>query len=195
LDDSEKPQITQLLADWRGGSKDAFERLLPLVYAELRRIAKNHMFRERDGHVLQTTALLNEAYLRLVHQPDIEWQSRAHFFAIAAQVMRQILVDYARRQNRSKRGGGQQHITLDDASVAVLQPSEDMLALNEALDRLAEVDQRKVRVVEMRFFGGMSVEETAEALGVSANTVIRDWGLARAWLRLEMQSAARGATR
>ena len=193
MDESPRLEITQLLSDWSAGDPAAFEQLLPLVYADLRRIAASYMYRERDGHVLQTTALLNEAYLRLVKGPQIDWRCRAHFFASAAQVMRQILVDYARRQNRSKRGGGCNDVSFDETTVATLAPSEEVLVLNDVLDRLAVFDPRKARVIEMRFFGGMSVEETAEVLGVSPNTVIRDWSLARAWLRRAMQTPSAGA--
>jgi RNA polymerase sigma factor (TIGR02999 family) len=194
VDTPEQGEITQLLLDWRGGDSAAFERLLPLVYAELRKIAGGHMHRERAGHVLQTTALMHEAYIRLVNQTQVEWQSRAHFYAIAAQVMRQILVDYARRQNSEKRGGGKAHVSLDEARTLAFEPSEDILAINEALERLAEWDARKARVVEMRFFGGMSVDETAEVLRVSTNTVVRDWSLARAWLLRELQGSHIGAS-
>ena len=179
----DQPPITQLLLDWRAGNQSAFDQLVPLVYSELRRMASSYMRGERPGHPLQTSALVNEAYLRLVNQPAVQWQDRAHFFAISATVMRNILVDYARRNNRSKRGGGQSAVDLDEHSAATTEPTEDILAVHEALTRLEQFDSRKAKVVEMRFFGGMSVSETAAVLGVSENTIIRDWSLARAWLR------------
>ena len=182
-------EITRLLREWRTGNKAAFDNLLPLVYSELRRMASQHMRRENAGHILQTSALLNEAYVRLVSQPDIPFEGRAHFYAVSSVVMRQILVDYARRQKRAKRGGGAVTITIEDFSVATADSTEEILAVDEALTKLAQFDERKARVVEMRFFGAMSVAETAAVLGVSENTVIRDWSLARAWLRSSLSTA------
>jgi RNA polymerase sigma-70 factor (ECF subfamily) len=182
-------EVTQLLIDWRGGDESALNRLMPLVYDELRRIAHRYMRRERPGHTLQTTAVVNEAYVRLVGQRQVEFQNRAHFFAVAAQVMRHLLVDYARNQKYAKRGGGAQQVTLDEAAIVSTGRNEQLLALDEALARLASIDKRKSRLVELRYFGGMSTEETAEVLGVSAITVKREWQKAKAWLYREMNRA------
>ena len=181
---------TKLLQAWGQGEDAALERLLPLVYQELRRIARRYMAGERAGHTLQTTALVNEAYLRLIDSRKVNWQSRAHFFAISAQLMRRILVDHARSRGYQKRGGGAQAVTLDDDLVVSPEKGRDVVALDDALKALAEVDPRKSRVVELRFFGGLSVEETAEVLKVSQDTVLRDWRLAKSWLRREMQRAS-----
>jgi RNA polymerase sigma-70 factor (ECF subfamily) len=177
-------EVTQLLRAWSEGDRSALDRLTPIVYQELHRLARRYMKRERPGHSLQTTALVNEAYLRLVEYKSVEWQDRAHFFAVSAQLMRHILVDHGRKHNL-KRGGGVQHISLDDA-VIVGDRAADLVALDDAMNALARLDPRKVQVVEMRFFGGLSVEETAEVLKVSAVTVMRDWNTAKAWLYREM---------
>ena len=179
--------ITQLLLAWSGGDQAALEKLTPLVYAELHRVAKGYMLGERLGHTLQTTALINEAYLRLIDWKNVRWQSRAHFFGIAAQVMRRILVDFARSRNYAKRGGGARQVPLDDAINVYEDPSAELIALDDALKSLAEVDRRKSQVVELKFFGGLSAEETAEALKVSPRTVEREWNLARAWLYRELR--------
>ncbi|MGE0883349.1 MAG: sigma-70 family RNA polymerase sigma factor [Blastocatellales bacterium] len=178
--------VTQLLVDWRNGNDDALNQLMPLVYDELRGLAKRYMSRERSTHTLQTNALVNEAYLRLINQQDVDWQNRAHFFAIAAQVMRNLLVDHARSKQYAKRGGGAQQITLDEGLAVASEQSVDVLALHEALERLAEVDERKSRIVELRYFGGLSAEETAEVLGVSEITIKREWLKAKAWLFREL---------
>jgi RNA polymerase sigma factor (TIGR02999 family) len=179
--------VTQLLLAWSSGDPSALDRLLPLVEAELRRIASHHMRRENAGHTLQTTALVNELYLKLVDQKKAKWHNRAHFFAVAAQLMRRILVDHARRQLRGKRGGGVSHKALDEAVLISKETSGEILALSEALDRLATLDPLKAKIVELRHFGGLSVEETALVLNISEVTVIRHWGLAKAWLRREVR--------
>ena len=179
--------ITQLLIDWGEGDQAALERLMPLVYSELRRLAGNYLRRERAEHTLQPTALVNEAYLKLVDQRNARWQNRAHFFGIAAQLMRRILVDHARQRQAVKRGGmDQQRLSITSAEAVVKQPEIDLLALNEALDELARMDPQHSRIVELKFFGGLSIEETAEVLGISHATVERDWKLARAWLRRQL---------
>jgi RNA polymerase sigma-70 factor, ECF subfamily len=178
--------VTRLLQAWSQGKDAALEELLPLVHQELRRLARRYMFGERLGHTLQTTALVNEAYLRLVNSRHVNWQNRAHFFAISAQLMRRILVDYARMRGYQKRGGGVPKVTLDEALVGPQEKGNDLVALDDALKTLAGVDPRKSKVVELRFFGGLSVEETAEVLKVSPDTVLRDWRLAKAWLTREM---------
>jgi len=175
-------EVTQLLVEWRKGDGGAFDKLVPLVYDELRRIAGRYMIRERADHTLQTTAVVNEAYLRLVGQQNIEWQNRAHFFAIAAQVMRHLLVDHARSRKYAKRGGDARQVTLDEAALISAGRNPDLLALDRALDKLAAIDERKSKIVELRYFGGLSVEETAEVLGLSAITIKREWGRAKAWL-------------
>ena len=178
--------ITHLLREWSAGDPRALETLTPLVYDELRRQAARYLRRERRGHSLQTTALINEAYLRLIDAKDMHWQSRAHFFAIAANLMRRILVDHARRRDANKRGGSYIRLTLDEALAVAKEADLDLLAVDEALDRLGTIDPQQERVVELRFFSGLSVEETAAALGVSPKTVKRDWSVARAWLRREI---------
>lgn len=178
-------EVTRLLLDWSGGDQVALDRLIPHVHAELHRLARAHMRRERPGHTLQTTALINEAYMRLVGQ-DVPWQSRAHFFGIASRLMRQILVDHARAQNYQKRGGGLQQVSLAEAAGAVGGRAAELVALDDALNGLAALDEQQARVVELRFFGGLTIEETAEVLGISHATVERDWRAARAWLRREM---------
>ena len=180
--------ITQLLIDWGKGDQAALERLMPLVYSELRHLASNYLRRERAEHTLQPTALVNEAYLKLVDQRNARWQNRAHFFGIAAQLMRRILVDHARQRQAVKRGGvDQQRLSITSAEAFVKQPEVDLLALNEALDELAQMDPQHSRIVELKFFGGLSIEETAEVLGISHATVERDWKLARAWLRRQLE--------
>ena len=179
-------EITRLLAAWGGGDESAFERLVPAVEAELRRLAAHHMRGERPGHTLQTTALINEVYLRLVDGPCVGWQSRAHFFGIASRLMREILVDYARSRRRLQRGAGATRVPLSECAVNSGEKSEELIALDEALNRLAAFDPRKCRVVEMRYFGGLSVGEIAEVLKVSQVTVMRDWSMARSWLRKEV---------
>ena len=178
--------VTQLLVAWRNGDEAARDELMPLVYQELHRLAHQYMSRERPGHTLQTSALVNEAFLRLVDQRDVKWQNRAHFFGIAGQMMRRILVDYARNRRYAKRGGGAAQVSLDEELIVSEERSAEVVALDEALSRLAAFDERKSQVVELKFFGGLSIEETAEVLGVSPGTVMRDWTLARAWLRREM---------
>jgi RNA polymerase sigma factor (TIGR02999 family) len=175
--------VTRLLVDWRNGDAAALESLIPLVYRELRRRAKGYLSRERLDHTLQPTALINEVYLRLVGSELPEWQNRAHFFAIASRVMRRILVEHARRHAAGKRGSGAEHVDLDDVVVATPSGPDDLLALDEALSRLMSIDERKCRIVEMRYFGGCTTEETAEALGISVITVMRETRVAQAWLR------------
>jgi RNA polymerase sigma factor (TIGR02999 family) len=184
---SPSPQeVTQLLIDWSRGDQAALDSLMPLVYEELRRLAHRYMRRERVGHTLQTTALINEAYLRLIEQQHVQWQSRAHFFAIAAELMRRILVDYARTRTRAKRGGGALRVSLNEGAVSSQERGAELIALDDALQRLAVIDPRKSRVVELRFFGGLSIEETAEVLNVTPMTVVRDWKTAKAWLHREI---------
>jgi RNA polymerase sigma-70 factor (ECF subfamily) len=178
--------VTELLRAHRAGDAEALERLVALVYGELRRQAARYLRRERQNHTLQPTALVHEAYLRLADQRDVEWQNRAHFFAISAQIMRRILVDHARGRGRGKRGGGLAPVLLDDALAIAEARDLDLVALDDALSALARLDERQSRIVEMRFFAGLEVEEVAEALGVSPTTVKRDWSLARAWLRREL---------
>lgn len=178
-------EITKLLHAWSEGDRKALEELTPIVYDELRRLARGYMKRERPGHSLQATALVNEAYLRLVDYKRMQWQNRAHFFAVSAQLIRRILVEHARRHNL-KRGGHVKHVSLEEAAVVGGAGSANLVALDEAMKRLAELDPRKEQVVEMRFFGGLSVEETAELLKVSAVTVMRDWSTAKAWLYREL---------
>jgi len=177
--------VSQLLRAWSDGDQGALEQLTPIVYKELHRLARHYMKGERPGHMLQTTALVNEAYMRLVDYKRMQWQNRAHFFAVSAQLMRRILVEHARRQNL-KRGGGVQHVSLDEAAVVGGDRPADLVALDAAMDALARLDPRKVQVVEMRFFGGLSVDETAEVLKVSPVTVMRDWSTAKAWLYREL---------
>ena len=179
-------EVTRLLRAWSRGDETALEALIPLIYRELRQRAHRYMARERPGHTLQTTALINEAYLRLAGSP-VAWESRNHFFAIAARMMRRILVDHARTRRSLKRGGEGRPVSLDEEHLAGGQPDRDLVSLDDALDALAALDPRKVRVVELRFFGGLSVEETAEVLKVSPQTVLRDWKLAKVWLLREMK--------
>ena len=179
-------EITALLEAWGGGDKSALDRLMPLVYEELRHLAHRYMSHERPGHTLQTTALVNEAYMRLVNWKDVRWENRAHFFAASAQMMRRILVDFARNRQYLKRGAGAIQVSLGEAAAFTECPSADLVALDEALTQLAEMDPRKGQVVEMRFFGGLSVKEVAEVLKVSDETVMRDWRLAKVWLLREL---------
>jgi RNA polymerase sigma-70 factor (ECF subfamily) len=178
----EQQEVTQLLGDWSGGDKGALEKLIPLVQPELHRLAHHYMSRERAGHTLQTTAILNEAYLRLVDNRKPLWQGRTHFVAAAAQLMRRIMVDHARERHSLKRGGGMLKVTLDEAALVTETRSEELLALDEALERLAGQDPRKSQIVELRYFGGLTVEETAEFLKLSQRTVEREWNMAKAWL-------------
>lgn len=179
-------EVSQLLHAWGNGDKTALDKLMPLVYDELRQMAKRYMDRQQAGHTLQTTALIHEAYLRLVDQSEAQWQNRAHFFAVAATAMRHILVDHARTRQAAKRGGAAQQVVLDEAAAVSVEPAAELVALDDALQILAAFDQRKSQVVEMRYFGGLTVEETAEALQVSPETVARDWRLARTWLLREL---------
>jgi RNA polymerase sigma factor (TIGR02999 family) len=181
-------QVTQLLHAWREGEPQALDRLTPLVYEELHRLARRHMAHERPGHTLQTTALVNEAYLELVDSVQADWQNRAHFFAVCARVMRRILVDWARSRNMFKRGGGVHLVGLEDTFVGAQEPDAALVALDDALSALGECDARKARVVELRFFGGLSMEETAAVLKVSEETVQRDWRFAKSWLRRELSA-------
>src|SRR5712691_4906228 len=175
-------EVTHLLVAWSNGDRAALDELTPLVYEELHRLAHQHMSRERPDHTLQTSALVNEAYLRLIDQRNVHWQNRAHFFSIASRLMRRILVDHARAHHYAKRGGGALRVSLDEAAFVSQERASELVALDEALTSLAAIDPRKCQVVELRFFGGMSVEETATALGVSPVTVKRDWSTAKAWL-------------
>lgn len=184
-------EVTLLLRAWSDGDEQALDRLAPLVYHELRRIAGRYMVRERLGHTLQATALVNEAYLRLVDVHRVNWQDRAHFYAICARAMRRILVDHARSRSNLKHGAGQAHLELDDALNYVPTSDANFLELDDALKRLATLDERKSQVVELRFFGGLSVEETAEVLKISPETVMRDWKMAKAWLYREMSGSER----
>jgi RNA polymerase sigma factor (TIGR02999 family) len=179
-------EVSQLLRAWSEGDKTAFDKLLPLVYEELRQMAKRYMERQAHGHTLQTTALIHEAYLRLVDQPEVHWQNRAHFFGVAATAMRHILVDHARTRQAAKRGGAAQQVTLDEAAAVSVERAAELVALDDALESLAAFDQRKSQVVELKYFGGLTVEETAEVLQVSPETVARDWRLARTWLLREL---------
>jgi RNA polymerase sigma factor (TIGR02999 family) len=183
----EASEITEMLREWSDGKPEALDNLLPLVYTELHRQAARFLRKERPGHTLQTTALINEAYLKLIDRRDVNWQSRTHFFAVAAQAMRRILVDYARAKHREKRGGDNIKLSLEDATlVAAKEKGVDLIALDEALNKLAKFDEQQARVVELRYFSGLSLEETAEALHVSRATVARDWEAARAWLHREL---------
>ena len=183
---AELNEITQLLLAWGQGDQSALARLVPLVQAELRRIARSYMKRERPNHTLQTTALINEAYLKLIDQKNVHWQNRAHFYGIAAQCMRRILLDYAKRHRSVKRGGGVTAMALSSAPAITPETSEELIMLDEALANLARLDERKSRIVELRFFGGMEMAEIAELLRISESTVARDWSLARVWLKREL---------
>jgi len=185
------PQITQLLNAWSEGDRMAGERLAPILERELHRVAARYMAGERPGHTLQTTALVNEVYLRLIEWKSVEWHSRAHFFGVAAQIMRRILVDYARQRNADKRGADAVEVSLSEAAEVRLNGPGDLVALDEALQELEKLSARQSRTVELRFFGGLSLEETAEVLGVSVGTVRRDWSMARAWLFRELSARGR----
>ena len=175
-------EITRLLLNWSQGDRAALDRLVPLVYDELRRLARHFMRREREGHTLQTTALVNEAYLRLIDQRSVRWQNRAHFFAIAAQLMRRILVDHARSRRYAKRGGEARQVSFDEAAIVSRERSAELVAIDDALTDLAAHDPRKSQIVELRFFGGLNIKETAEVMGISPTTVQREWRSAKAWL-------------
>jgi RNA polymerase sigma-70 factor (ECF subfamily) len=179
-------EITRLLTAWTDGDQSALEKLVPLVESELHRLAHHYMGRERPGHTLQTSALVNEAYIRLIDWKNVRWQNRAHFFAVSAQLMRRILVDFARERNYLKRGGGALQVSLTEAEALSLERNDDLVALDQALARLSQFDDRKARVVELRFFGGISVKEASEVLKVSEETVMRDWRLAKVWLLREL---------
>jgi len=179
-------EVTQLLQAWRGGDAQALNKLTPLVYAELRRLARSYMNRERPGHTLQTTALVHEAFTRLIDTPRVDWQDRSHFFAVCSTLMRRVLVDHARSNGYFKRGGGVKLVSLDEARDVGHDGKVDLFALDEALTRLAALDPRKSQVVELRFFGGLTVDETADVLHISADTVMRDWKLAKPWLMREL---------
>ena len=183
-------EVTKLLLEWRLGNQEALDELMPIVYEELRRQAHRYMQREQKGHSLQTTALINETYLRLLDCSKMDWKNRAHFFAISAHNMRRILVDYARSHSHQKRGGGLERISLAQSQISLAEQDPDLVALDDALNSLAAEDNRKCKVVELRFFGGLSVEETAEALGISSQSVMRDWKLAKLWLARELTNSA-----
>ena len=179
--------VTQMLKEWSDGNQNIFDKLMPLVYEELRRQASRYLRKERSNHTLQTTALIHEAYLKLIDQKNVEWQNRAHFFAIAAQAMRRILVDYARERKREKRGGAAENLPLDEAfAIVSREKSVDLVALDEALNKLAKFDERQAKVVELRYFSGLSIDEAAEVLNVSNVTIRRDWNMAKAWLHQEI---------
>ena len=184
-------EVTRLLLAWSQGDRSALEKLIPLVYDELHKMARRYMVREQAAHTLQTTALVNEAYLRMVDLRKVQWQNRAHFFAVSAQLMRRILVDFARSRNYQKRGGGKRKVTLDDALDVSPKQDDDLVLLDDALNALAVVDDRKRKVVELRFFGGLTVEETAHVLEISSDTVMRDWKMAKVWLLREMSGKER----
>jgi RNA polymerase sigma-70 factor, ECF subfamily len=189
---ADSPDVTGLLLQWGEGDASAFDQLLPLVYDELHRIARNHMGHENPGHSLQATALINEAYFRLVDVQNVAWRDRAHFLAVSARIMRHILVDHARARRYQKRGGNAARVSFDEALAVSDEPAQDFVALDDALEALAMFDERKGRVIELRFFGGLTVEETASVLKVSVDTVARDWRLAKVWLQREMRTAASG---
>jgi RNA polymerase sigma factor (TIGR02999 family) len=183
-------EITQLLVAWNDGDQAALAQLVPLIEGELHRLARSYLRQERPDHLLQTTALINEAYIRLIDWKNVRWHNRAHFFGVSAQLMRRILVDFARRGSRRKRGGDRHHVSLDEVPVVSTEQDPDLVALDEALTAMAELDPRKSRIVELRFFGGLSVEETAEVLKVAPITVIREWNKAKAWLYHELSRAS-----
>jgi RNA polymerase sigma factor (TIGR02999 family) len=185
------PDVTALLQEWRAGNQAALEQLVPIIYEELRRVARGRLRLERPDHTLQPTALVHEAYLRLIEQRNVRWQNRAHFFAISAQLMRRILVDKARARHNRKRGGEVRQVVLNEALVASKERGEELVALDDALQSLAAIDPRKSQVVELRFFGGLSVEETAEVLKMSPDTVTRDWKMAKVWLMRELSKGNR----
>ena len=185
--DSRQAEVTALLSQCANGSQEAADKLIPVVYDELKRLARDYMRRENPSHTLQTTALVHEAYLKLVQQKDVNWQGRAHFIGVAAQLMRRILIDHAKGRLREKRGGEQVVVPLNEALTFSPERSEGLLKLDEALERLSKLDARQSRIVELRFFGGLTIEETAEFLGISPKTVKRDWTVAKAWLRSELR--------
>ncbi len=186
-DEQNSHQITAMLREWSGGSHDALNDLLPLVYDELHRQAAHYLRREREDHTLQPTALINEAYLKLIDQREVDWKNRTHFFALAAQAMRRILVDYARTRHRDKRGGSGEKLPLEEALIVASNENNiDLMALDEALKRLEAKDKQQTRIVELRYFSGLSLEETAEVLGISRTTAARDWAMAKAWLHREL---------
>lgn len=187
-------EITALLAEWSSGNQEAFDELTPLVYQELRQLAARELRRERPGHTLQSTALVHEAYLRLIGQRRVQWQNREHFFAIAAQIIRRILVSYARGRNSFKRGGASIRVPLEESLAAAVGRNLDLQELDEALSRLSEIDPQQGRIIELRFFGGLSIQQTARVLGISTSTVTRDWNLARAWLHRALTRSAAHAT-
>lgn len=190
MDARDQPGITQLLIAWSDGQQEALDQLVPLVYDDLRRVAAGYMRREMPGHGLQPTALVHEAYVRLVDQTRVQWRNRAHFFGVAASMMRRILVDDARRRRADKRGGGAERVTLTGEDIAAPdQNGIDVLALHESLERLAAFDPQQARIVELRYFGGLTIDEAAEVVGVSAATVVREWTIAKAWLRVDMSGA------
>ena len=186
LSESSAQNVTKLLVQWSGGDPQALDALIPIVYQELRRVARYYLKQEKQNHTLSSTALVHEAYLRLVNQKEVTWQNRAHFFAVAAQMMRRILVDHARRHGYAKRGGGVMTLALEEVVATPQRREIDLVALDDALDSLAKLDDRQSRMVELRFFGGLSIEETSEVLGVSVPTVKREWASARAWLFREI---------
>lgn len=191
MEEREQLHITQLLLDWSEGNHAALEQVTPLVYGELHRLAHRHMNRERAGHTLQTSALVNEAFLRLVDQRSVKWNNRAHFFGLAAQMMRRILVDYARSHLYAKRGAGAVHVSLDQVGLASDEPTAEVTALDEALGKLESIDPQQARVVELKFFGGLTIKETAEVMGISVDMVKREWSTARAWLYREMTGSSK----
>lgn len=182
MTESQSHQVTQLLIKWSNGDKAALDKLMPLIHEELRRLAHQYMSRERSGHTLQTSALVNEAYIRLVNRKGVQWQNRAHFFAIAANSMRSILVDHARSHAYAKRGGGAHKITLDDGLIVSQERAAEVVALDDVLKQLADIDPQQSRIVELRFFGGLTIEETAEVVQLSPATIKREWNIAKAWL-------------
>lgn len=190
MDSFSQNDVTQLLVAWSNGDQAARDQLMDVVYEELHRLARRYMSHESPGHTLQTSALVNEAFLRLVDQRNVHWQNRAHFFGIAAQMMRRILVDYARRRQHARRGTGEPNLSLDEGLIVSDERSAEVVAVHEALEELSKIDARKGQMVELRFFGGLSIEETAEVLSVSPGTVMRDWTLAKAWLHREMSREA-----
>jgi RNA polymerase sigma factor (TIGR02999 family) len=189
---SSPKDVTQLLLDWSSGDKEALDQLMPLVYDELHRLAEHYMRQERPDHTLQPTALVHEVYLKLIDQTRVKWQNHAHFFGVAAQLMRRIVIKHARQHHAAKRGGGERKLSLDEAVVLTAERATDLIALDDALTSLSAVDAQQSRVVELRFFGGLTIEETAEVLGVSPATVKREWRMARAWLQREIRNAERG---
>lgn len=187
---AKEKQITELLVAWENGEESALNKLLPIVETELRRIAHNYMRKERGQHTLQTSALVNEAYLKLIDQRDVHWQNRSHFFALSAQIMRRILINHARDRVAKKRGGNHAHVNLEDTVILTIEKSEELIALDEALKKLATFDKTKSKIVELRYFGGLTIDETAEALGIAAITVSVNWRLAKAWLAREIKGGA-----